>query len=73
MPSATTALIDPPRTNIDSPRTNDALLTAARPTGIHRTGTASPVQRVTVAVYAPDPILYVGVVHQLRQRPEIEL
>ncbi|MFI1650539.1 response regulator transcription factor [Streptomyces avidinii] len=30
-------------------------------------------ERVTVAVYAPDPILHVGVVHQLRQRPEIEL
>ncbi|MEV0415928.1 response regulator transcription factor [Streptomyces sp. NPDC050448] len=30
-------------------------------------------QRVTVAVYASDPILRVGVVHQLRQRPEIEL
>ncbi|WP_406366845.1 LuxR C-terminal-related transcriptional regulator [Streptomyces sp. NBC_01546] len=30
-------------------------------------------QRVTVAVYASDPILRVGVVHQLRQRPEIDL
>ncbi|WP_406103401.1 LuxR C-terminal-related transcriptional regulator [Streptomyces sp. NBC_01003] len=30
-------------------------------------------ERVSVAVYAPDPILYVGVVHQLRQRPEVEL
>ncbi|MFE9931553.1 response regulator transcription factor [Streptomyces sp. NPDC005533] len=30
-------------------------------------------ERVTVAVYAPDPVLHVGVVHQLRQRPEIEL
>jgi DNA-binding NarL/FixJ family response regulator len=30
-------------------------------------------ERVTVAVYAPDPVLYVGVVHQLRQRPEIDL
>ncbi|MER5730208.1 response regulator transcription factor [Streptomyces sp. NPDC002138] len=30
-------------------------------------------QRITVAVYASDPILRVGVVHQLRQRPEIEL
>ncbi|MFD9306729.1 LuxR C-terminal-related transcriptional regulator [Streptomyces sp. NPDC060048] len=30
-------------------------------------------RRVTVAVYASDPILRVGVVHQLRQRREIEL
>ncbi|WP_408648965.1 helix-turn-helix transcriptional regulator [Streptomyces poriticola] len=29
--------------------------------------------RVTVTVYAPDPILQVGVVQQLRQRPEIDL
>ncbi|MFI8348492.1 LuxR C-terminal-related transcriptional regulator [Streptomyces sp. NPDC085596] len=30
-------------------------------------------ERVSVAVYAPDPVLYVGIVQQLRQRPEIEL
>ncbi|MEW2119963.1 LuxR C-terminal-related transcriptional regulator [Streptomyces sp. NPDC005474] len=30
-------------------------------------------ERVTVAVYAADPILRVGVVQQLRQRPEIDL
>ncbi|MCD9875122.1 helix-turn-helix transcriptional regulator [Streptomyces guryensis] len=29
--------------------------------------------RVTVVVYAADPVLRVGVVHQLRQRPEIDL
>ncbi|MEW1687171.1 LuxR C-terminal-related transcriptional regulator [Streptomyces sp. NPDC091265] len=29
-------------------------------------------ERVSVAVYAPDPILHVGVVQQLRQRPEID-
>ncbi|MYU34734.1 DNA-binding response regulator [Streptomyces sp. SID8358] len=29
--------------------------------------------RVSVAVYAEDPILHTGVVQQLRQRPEIEL
>ncbi|MFE9454150.1 LuxR C-terminal-related transcriptional regulator [Streptomyces sp. NPDC006739] len=29
--------------------------------------------RVTVAVYAADPVLRVGVVHQLRQRPEVDL
>ncbi|MEV6837703.1 response regulator transcription factor [Streptomyces sp. NPDC051133] len=48
----------------------------------HRTGTAgtaSPAapagrpHRVTVAVYAQDLVLRIGVVHQLRQRPEVEL
>jgi len=36
---------------------------------------SSPVGRgrVTVAVYAADPVLRVGVVHQLRQRPEVDL
>ncbi|MGW0756867.1 LuxR C-terminal-related transcriptional regulator [Streptomyces sp. NPDC002814] len=29
--------------------------------------------RVTVAVYAADPVLRVGIVHQLRQRPEVDL
>ncbi|WP_369233611.1 LuxR C-terminal-related transcriptional regulator [Streptomyces sp. R21] len=29
--------------------------------------------RVSVAMYAADPVLRVGVVHQLRQRPEVEL
>ncbi|WAP60470.1 LuxR C-terminal-related transcriptional regulator [Streptomyces luomodiensis] len=29
--------------------------------------------RVTVAIYAADPVLRVGVVHQLRQRPEVDL
>ncbi|MFW6720222.1 response regulator transcription factor [Streptomyces sp. MAR4 CNY-716] len=29
--------------------------------------------RVTVTVYAADPVLRVGVVHQLRQRPEVDL
>ncbi|WP_434976176.1 LuxR C-terminal-related transcriptional regulator [Streptomyces virginiae] len=38
------------------------------PTPARRTG-----RRVTVAAYASDPILRVGVVYQLRQRPEIEL
>ncbi|MFE9722771.1 LuxR C-terminal-related transcriptional regulator [Streptomyces sp. NPDC005794] len=37
--------------------------------------TTPPVrrERVSVAVYAPDPILHVGVVQPLRQRPEIDL
>ncbi|MER5889661.1 hypothetical protein ABT160_38040, partial [Streptomyces sp. NPDC001941] len=56
-----------------SPLDTDPVQVPSQSRGSHRTGTASPVQRVTVAVYAPDPILYVGVVHQLRQRPEIEL
>ncbi|MYW46432.1 DNA-binding response regulator [Streptomyces sp. SID486] len=30
-------------------------------------------RRVSVTVYAPDPVLHVGIVHQLRQRPEIDL
>jgi DNA-binding NarL/FixJ family response regulator len=29
--------------------------------------------RVSVAMYAADPVLRVGVVHQLRQRPEVDL
>ncbi|MFC9930802.1 response regulator transcription factor [Streptomyces sp. NPDC127190] len=52
-------------------------------TGTPRTGTpartASPhtpadgPRRVTVAVYAQDPVLHIGIIHQLRQRPEVEL
>ncbi|MET9256800.1 LuxR C-terminal-related transcriptional regulator [Streptomyces sp. NPDC048182] len=37
------------------------------------TGAAERREPVTVAVYAPDPVLHVGVVQQLRQRPEIAL
>ncbi|WP_405557633.1 LuxR C-terminal-related transcriptional regulator [Streptomyces sp. NBC_01171] len=36
------------------------------------TTSARRPDRVSVTVYAPDPVLYVGIVHQLRQRPEIE-
>jgi DNA-binding NarL/FixJ family response regulator len=32
-----------------------------------------PPDRVTLAVYAADPVLRLGVVQQLRQRPEVEL
>ncbi|MFF8998166.1 LuxR C-terminal-related transcriptional regulator [Streptomyces achromogenes] len=39
----------------------------------HRTPTADRPERVTVAVYAADPVLRLGVVQQLRQRPEIDL
>lgn len=34
---------------------------------------APPVRRVTVAVYAPDPILYAGVIQQLRHQPRVAL
>ncbi|MFF9021844.1 helix-turn-helix transcriptional regulator [Streptomyces eurythermus] len=39
----------------------------------HRTPSADRPDRVTVAVYAADPVLRLGVVQQLRQRPEIDL
>lgn len=52
----------------DVPRSRGA--DALRP---RRTALAGRPQRITVAVYAPDPILYAGVVQQLRQQPEIEL
>ncbi|MYQ42383.1 DNA-binding response regulator [Streptomyces sp. SID4921] len=39
----------------------------------HRVPPAAGPARVTVAVYAADPILRVGVVQQLRQRPEVDL
>ncbi|WP_405786132.1 MULTISPECIES: helix-turn-helix transcriptional regulator [unclassified Streptomyces] len=34
---------------------------------------ADRTPRVSVAVHAQDQVLYIGVVHQLRQRPEVEL
>ncbi|MER5544303.1 LuxR C-terminal-related transcriptional regulator [Streptomyces sp. NPDC001118] len=39
----------------------------------HPTGPAGRPHRVSVAVYAQDLVLRIGVVHQLRQRPEVEL
>ncbi|CAL9302996.1 hypothetical protein SUDANB180_04043 [Streptomyces sp. enrichment culture] len=39
----------------------------------HRAPAADRPDRVTVAVYAADPVLRLGVVQQLRQRPEIDL
>lgn len=39
----------------------------------HRVTRTGQPKRVTVAVYAADPILRVGVVQQLRQRPEVDL
>ncbi len=38
-----------------------------------RTSRAGRPDRVTVAVYAADPVLRVGIVYQLRQRPEVDL
>ncbi len=40
---------------------------------MHRTSRSDRQDRVTVAVYAADPVLRLGVVQQLRQRPEVEL
>ena len=40
---------------------------------IHRTPPDGPPPRVTLAVYAADPVLRVGVVQQLRHRPEVDL
>jgi DNA-binding NarL/FixJ family response regulator len=39
----------------------------------HRVSRAGRPDRVTVALYAADPILRVGIVQQLRQRPEVDL
>lgn len=39
----------------------------------HRATRTAPPERVTVAVHAADPVLRVGVVQQLRQRPEVDL
>ncbi|MEU2717081.1 LuxR C-terminal-related transcriptional regulator [Streptomyces sp. NPDC007205] len=52
---------------------------SAHENALNTTGTprgAAPAghpHRVTVAVYAQDLVLRIGVVHQLRQRPEVEL
>ncbi|WP_078914195.1 LuxR C-terminal-related transcriptional regulator [Streptomyces sp. NRRL S-37] len=40
---------------------------------IHRASPSGPPARVSLAVYAADPVLRVGVVQQLRHRPEIDL
>ncbi|MFD0020580.1 LuxR C-terminal-related transcriptional regulator [Streptomyces sp. NPDC058382] len=39
----------------------------------HRTARPERSDQVTVAVYAADPVLHVGVVQQLRRRPEVSL
>ncbi|MFJ3665244.1 response regulator transcription factor [Streptomyces sp. NPDC090106] len=53
---------------------SDATTRALVPDGsIHGTSRSARPARVTVAVYAADPVLRAGVVQQLRQRPETEL
>ncbi|MGP3948770.1 LuxR C-terminal-related transcriptional regulator [Streptomyces sp. 7N604] len=44
-----------------------------RARAVHRTSGSDRPVRVTVAVYAADPVLRAGIVHQLRQRPEVDL
>lgn len=63
-----------PRTKGSSPAPSTTVPPAApQHRAAHRTlGTAGP-ERVTVAVYAADPVLRVGVVQQLRPRPEVDL
>ncbi|MEU8825098.1 LuxR C-terminal-related transcriptional regulator [Streptomyces sp. NPDC048636] len=39
----------------------------------HRSSGSDRPARVSVAVYAADPVLRVGIAHQLRQRPEVGL
>ncbi|WP_414719485.1 helix-turn-helix transcriptional regulator [Streptomyces sp.] len=51
--------------------TTSRVPTAARTT--RRTPRSERPERVTVAVHAADPVLRLGVVQQLRQRPEIDL
>ncbi|MFF5155158.1 LuxR C-terminal-related transcriptional regulator [Streptomyces sp. NPDC000348] len=46
---------------------------SVRAGSIHRTSRSEPPARVTLAVYAADPVLRVGVVQQLRHRPEVDL
>ncbi|MCZ0988752.1 LuxR C-terminal-related transcriptional regulator [Streptomyces diastatochromogenes] len=53
---------------------SDALSHAPAQIGsTHRTPRSARPNRVTVAVYAADPVLRIGVVQQLRQRPEVDL
>lgn len=46
---------------------------AVRAGSIHRTARSERPTRVTLAVYAADPVLRVGLVQQLRHRPEVDL
>ena len=45
----------------------------AHPLGARHRTPAARDRRITVAVYAADPVLHTGVVHHLRHQPEIEL
>ncbi|MFI9611268.1 LuxR C-terminal-related transcriptional regulator [Streptomyces sp. NPDC052023] len=55
----------------NSPATTTRIPSRTRTTP--RTPASPSPHRATVAVYAADPVLRVGVVQQLRQRPEIDL
>ncbi|MFG2884125.1 response regulator transcription factor [Streptomyces sp. NPDC048297] len=57
---------------ISAPRPTTSVRAASVRAASGRAPAAGP-HRVTVAVYAQDTVLHIGVVHQLRQRPEVEL
>lgn len=58
----------------NSPAMSSAPLGEPAPAGsTNRASRSGRPDRVTVAVYAADPILRAGVVQQLRQRPEVDL
>lgn len=46
---------------------------SVRAGSVHRASRSERLTRMTLAVYAADPVLRVGVVQQLRHRPEIDL
>ncbi|MEU8697593.1 LuxR C-terminal-related transcriptional regulator [Streptomyces sp. NPDC048680] len=56
-----------PAVSATTPRLSDQAPAA------HRTSHPDRQDQVTVAVYAADPVLHVGVVQQLRRRPEVSL
>ncbi|SEQ11436.1 DNA-binding response regulator, NarL/FixJ family, contains REC and HTH domains [Streptomyces radiopugnans] len=62
------------RSEKSSPPMNTATpYVPAQPRSVHRSSRSDLPGRVTVAVYAADPVLRVGVVQQLRSRPEVDL
>ncbi|MFJ3902928.1 LuxR C-terminal-related transcriptional regulator [Streptomyces sp. NPDC090025] len=71
--AAPTGIVVPRVPAQESARTAGAHAGTGTGVGAGRAGEPATGRRVTVAVYAADPVLHVGVVHQLRQRPEIEL
>ena len=56
-----------------SDENNPAISASMADMSTYRTSGSDRPDRVSVAVYAADPVLRVGVVQQLRQRPEIDL